>query len=139
MRQSVFEKNVVDVGRQIAKTARLREITVKNTPLLGFLVTAAIVFLFDLAAQAQSGILLKTFDLRAGKLLLDPVRPRLYATLSADNRIAVIDTNTNTVVSTLFIGSNPVDLAISLDGTRWWSMTASTQMLFSSARSDRHE
>ncbi len=70
------------------------------------------------SVQAQSGIPLKTFNLKAGKLLLDPTRPRLYATLPADNSIAVIDTGTNTVTTTFFIGSNPVDLAISQDGTR---------------------
>ena len=69
-------------------------------------------------AHAQSGILLKTFDLKAGKLLLDPTRPRLYATVPAENSIAVINTDTNTVTTTFFIGSNPVDLAISQDGTR---------------------
>ena len=70
------------------------------------------------AARAQSGILLKTFDVKAGKLLLDPVRPRLYATLPQDNSLAVIDTDTNTVLTTFFIGSTPFDLTISLDGTR---------------------
>ena len=68
--------------------------------------------------QAQSGILLKTFNVNAGKLLVDPARPRLYATLPQDNSIAVIDTDTNTVLTTFFIGSNPVDLSISPDGTR---------------------
>ena len=69
-------------------------------------------------AQAQSGIALKTFPLKAGKLLLDPSRPQLYATLPADNSLAVINTDTNTVVTSFFIGSDPVDLAISPDGTR---------------------
>ena len=69
-------------------------------------------------AKAQSGILLKTFNVKAGKLLLDPDRPRLYATLPQDNSLAVIDTDTNTVTTTFFIGANPQDLTISLDGTR---------------------
>lgn len=69
-------------------------------------------------ARAQSGRLLRTFNVKAGRLLLDPARPRLYATLPQDNGIAVIDTNTNTVLTTFFIGSNPVDMAISPDGTR---------------------
>ena len=68
--------------------------------------------------QAQSGIVLKTFPLKASKLLVDPSRPQLYATLPDDNSLAVINTDTNTVVTTFFIGSNPVDLAISPDGTR---------------------
>ena len=69
-------------------------------------------------AHAQSGVLLKTFNVKAGKLLLDPTRPRLYATLPADNSLAVIDTNSNTVLTTFFVGSNPRDLTISPDGSR---------------------
>ena len=67
-------------------------------------------------ARAQSGIVLRTFPLKAGKLLVDPTRPQLYATLPADNSLAVINTDTNTVVTTFFIGSDPVDLTISPDG-----------------------
>ncbi len=74
---------------------------------------------FATSAHAQSGILLKTFNnVKAGKLLVDPNRPRLYATLPQDNSLAVIDTDTNTVLTTFFIGSNPVGMSISLDGTR---------------------
>ena len=64
------------------------------------------------------GRLVKTFNLNAGRLLADPVRPRLYATLPRDNAIAVIDTDTLAVVASFFIGFNPADLAISPDGTR---------------------
>ena len=89
-------------------------------PLLASLCLAAAAALLPLAmtARAQSGILLKTFNVKAGRLLLDPARPRLYATLPQDNSLAVIDTDTNTVVTTLLIGPNPVDLAISPDGNR---------------------
>ena len=69
-------------------------------------------------AQAQSGLLLRTFNLKAKKLLLDPGRPRLYATLPEDNGIAVIDTDTNSVVTTIPIGQSPLALAISPDGAR---------------------
>ena len=71
------------------------------------------------SAQAQGGgTLIKTFDLKASKLLLDPARPQLYATLPNDNSLAVLDTNTNTVVATFYVGSQPIDLDISPDGTR---------------------
>lgn len=70
-------------------------------PLLASLcLAAAAALLQPVTTHAQSGILLKTFDLRAGKLLLDPNRPRLYVTLPADNKLAVIDTDTNTVLTT---------------------------------------
>ena len=88
-------------------------------PILASLcLAAAAALLQPTTTHAQSGILLKTFNVKAGKLLLDPKRPRLYATLPLDNSLAVIDTNTNTVTSTFFIGSSPADLAISPDGTR---------------------
>ena len=82
------------------------------------LALAAVLLQPAATTQAQSGILLKTFNIKAGKLLIDPNRPQLYATLPSDNSIAVIDTDTNTVTATLFIGSNPVDLSISPDGDR---------------------
>ena len=37
--------------------------------------------------EAQTGVVLKTFDLRPNKLLLDPARPQLYATLPNDNSV----------------------------------------------------
>ena len=70
------------------------------------------------ATQAETGIVLKTFDVRADRLLLDPTRPQLYATLPASNGIAVIDTHSNTVVTTLTTGPSPGGLAISPDGAR---------------------
>ena len=70
------------------------------------------------AVQAQAGTVIKTFSLNAKKLLLDPVRPQLYATLPTENSVAVINTDTNAVVATLPTGSIPADLAISPDGTR---------------------
>ena len=75
-------------------------------------------------SRAQSGTLLKTFDVRAGRLLLDPARPRLYATLPLENALAVIDTDRNTVVTTLALGAKPVDLALSPDGTRLYIANA---------------
>ena len=83
-----------------------------------FALTAIFLLLPATPGRAQSGILLKTFDIKVGKLLLDPNRPRLYATLPLDNSLAIIDTNTNTVLTSFFIGSSPVDLTMSPDGTR---------------------
>ena len=64
------------------------------------------------------GRLVKTFNLKAGRLLADPVRQRLYATLPRDNALAVINTDTLKVVAKFFIGSNPAGLAISPDNAR---------------------
>ncbi len=76
--------------------------------------------------HAQSGILLKTFKIKPGKLLLDPGRPRLYATLPQDNGIAVINTDTNILIETIPTGQSPVAMAISPDGTRLYVANANT-------------
>ena len=91
----------------------------KRLVLSFFLALLAVLLSPASSAQAHGGgTLIKTFDLKANKLLLDPARPRLYATLPNDNSLAVLDTNTNTVVATLSVGSQPIDLDISPDGTR---------------------
>ncbi len=64
------------------------------------------------------GRLVRRFDLKASRLLADPVRQRLYATLPKDNALAVINAETLEVVASFFIGSEPVDLAISADHQR---------------------
>ena len=82
--------------------------------------------------HAQSGILLKTFDIRASRLLLDPNRPRLYALLPRDSGVAVIDTDTNSVSNTITVDPNPTDLTISPDGTKLYVVSnGSTQTAIS--------
>ncbi len=69
-----------------------------------------------LPAQAPLGQVAATYGFSASRLLTDPVRPRIYAAVPKTNSVAVIDTNTLQIVGTVFVGSNPVDLAISPDG-----------------------
>ncbi len=64
------------------------------------------------------GRLVRTFPFKAGRLLADPVRPLLYATLPSDNALAVINTDTLEVLANFYIGSNPVALALSPAGDR---------------------
>ncbi len=56
----------------------------------------------------------------ASRLAADPVRPRVYATLSDANSVLVIDTNTLTVIRTIPIGSIPRGLALSADNSKLW-------------------
>ena len=49
------------------------------------------------------------------KLLTDPTRFRVYALLPDDNSVAVIDTTTLTVTTTIPVGQDPVDMSLSLD------------------------
>ena len=98
----------------------------RRFPLLVCLAWLATLLQPATAVQAQSGIVLKTFPLRAGKLLLDPARPQLYATLPTDNSVAVINTDTNTVTATLSIGPSPANMAISPDGTRLYVVNSAS-------------
>ena len=58
----------------------------------------------------------KSLPINASRLLADPLRNRVYAAVPAINSVEVIDTTTLTVTSTIAVGSDPVDMAISPDG-----------------------
>jgi YVTN family beta-propeller protein len=64
--------------------------------------------------------MLQKLDISVNRLVADPKRARVYATVPASNSVAVIDTVSLAIIKTLPIGSNPVGLAISADGTRLW-------------------
>ncbi|HET9929437.1 MAG TPA: hypothetical protein VFQ35_02065 [Polyangiaceae bacterium] len=64
-------------------------------------------------------------DIDASALIADPLRARLYATVrgnaaSHGNEVVVIDARLDTVLTSLFVGSDPDSLALSDDGTRLW-------------------
>ena len=67
-------------------------------------------------AQDPLGRVAANLSFALSKLLADPVRTRVYAAVPATNSIAVIDTTTLQVVATVPIASDPVDMAISMDG-----------------------
>jgi YVTN family beta-propeller protein len=69
-------------------------------------------------SRADEGDLLQSWDFRASKFALHPTEPVLYATLPDLNSVAVINTQTLSLVDTVFIGSNPHGLAVSPDGAR---------------------
>src|SRR5262245_6160127 len=66
----------------------------------------------------SSSNLIKTFDLVAQRLLCDPARGLVYASVTGSNSVAIIDTSTLTVVKTLGIGSAPYGMSMSPDGTK---------------------
>ena len=61
-----------------------------------------------------------TLNYVASRLAADPVRPRVYATVTGANSVVVIDTNTLSVIKTIPIGSIPRGLAISADNSKLW-------------------
>lgn len=80
------------------------------------LLCASILSVDHTNAQLPFGSVAADISLTASKLLADPVRPRVYATVPATNLVAVIDTNTLEVIGAYPVGSTPVDMAISPDG-----------------------
>ena len=85
-----------------------------------YLLALATALLSTRAVQAQQyplGSVAAEFPFTPARLLADPVRNRVYATVQATNSVAVIDTTTLQVIATIPIGSTPADMAISMDGT----------------------
>lgn len=72
------------------------------------------------SSASNPGILLKRLDLSVNRLAADPRRPRVYATVLGGNSVAVIDTVSLSIIRTIPIGSNPVGLTISADGSKLW-------------------
>lgn len=72
---------------------------------------------------------IKALDLAAQRLLADPVRSRIYATLPDANSVAVLNTSTLTVQQTLLVGSIPHDMAISPDKSKLYvTLLGATQI-----------
>lgn len=67
---------------------------------------------------AGNGNLVKTFSLVANRFQADAPRQRIYASVTASNSVAVIDTTTLTVTNTLAIGSAPTGMCLSPDGAK---------------------
>jgi YVTN family beta-propeller protein len=65
---------------------------------------------------AAQGTVKAIFDLPASRFAVDPARPRIYASLTSQGAVAVIDTSTLTVTALIPIGSQPIGLSISPDG-----------------------
>ncbi len=65
-----------------------------------------------------AGDLRASFTFGVNRLLLDPVRARVYASLSESNGIAVIDSTTVSLLATIPLNGTPQGMAISPDGTK---------------------
>ena len=89
-------------------------LTLRPTLLATFL--GAVVLARTIHAQAPLGQVVGSFPFSASRLLADPERPRVYATVPATNSVAVIDTHSLQIVANVFVGPNPVDMSLSPDG-----------------------
>jgi YVTN family beta-propeller protein len=80
-----------------------------------------------LTSQPARGTLHATFaGLNASKFVVHPTLPYLYASVPATNSIAIIDTNTLSLIDNVFVGSGPYALAVSNDGSRVYASMLSS-------------
>jgi DNA-binding beta-propeller fold protein YncE len=80
-------------------------------------------------ALAQGDQLAASYPLAASKFAQHPSQPRLYASVPNQNAVAVIDTQSLALVSTVFVGSNPRGLALSPDGATLFVATSGATQL----------
>jgi YVTN family beta-propeller protein len=72
---------------------------------------------------------LTSFDLKVARLVADPARGLIYASLTESNSVAVIDPATMSIVKTLSVGAAPFGMSISSDGTKLYvALTGATQI-----------
>jgi YVTN family beta-propeller protein len=68
--------------------------------------------------HAAFGDIVAQYSFSASSFVMSPTQPLMYATIPSWNSVAIINTNTLVVESTVFVGSNPVNLAFSPDGSK---------------------
>jgi YVTN family beta-propeller protein len=72
---------------------------------------------------------LTSFDLKVARLVSDPARGLIYASLTESNNVVVIDPATMSIVKTLSVGLAPVGMSISADGTKLYvALSGATQI-----------
>jgi len=79
---------------------------------------AAGVSLWGSVAMGAATVPVTTLPWGTAALVQDPNQPVIYATVPSLNSVAVIDSNTLAVKTTIGIGSNPRGLTLSPDGSR---------------------
>jgi YVTN family beta-propeller protein len=76
------------------------------------------VLLFANNAHAAFGDIVAQYSFPASSFVMHPTQPYIYAAIPSQNSIAIINTNTLAVDSTVFVGSGPTNLAFAPDGSR---------------------
>ena len=68
-------------------------------------------------ADAAFGDVVAQYRFAASSFAMDPAGPYMYATIPSQNAVAIINTNTLAIENTVFVGSDPTNLAFSPDGS----------------------
>src|SRR6266446_7725927 len=70
------------------------------------------------AAYGAFGDIVAQYTFPASSLVMSPTEPLIYATIPSQNSVAIINTKTLVVEDTVFVGSGPINLAFSPDGSK---------------------
>ncbi|WP_455212072.1 GEVED domain-containing protein [Kaarinaea lacus] len=85
-----------------------------------FFIAVALISLFFIHPSltlAQFGNLVTTFNLPGDKFEVDSTNKRIYVSSSNTGNILVVDTNNLANTSTIYVGDNPIGMALSQDGS----------------------
>jgi YVTN family beta-propeller protein len=69
-------------------------------------------------AHAAFGDIVAQYTFPASSLVMSPTESLMYATITSQNSVAIINTNTLVVEDEVFVGSGPTNLAFSPDGSK---------------------
>jgi YVTN family beta-propeller protein len=88
----------------------------KGLPLLGALLSVVLAATTETRALAAVGTVLQTFTFDSTDLVADPYQPYMYASVSATNSLAVINTQSLSVAKTITLPGAPQGMSLAADG-----------------------
>src|SRR5207253_6473353 len=80
-------------------------------------------------AHAAFGDIVAQYTFPASSFTMSPTQPLMYATIPSQNAVAIINTNTLVVEEMVFVGSGPVNLALSPDGSKAYIANSTSNFL----------
>jgi YVTN family beta-propeller protein len=98
-----------------------------DRPLLAAMLWLSCLFVAN-NANAALGDVVAEYGFPASSLVMSPTQALMYATIPSQNSVAIIDTNTLTA-QTYFVGSSPVNMAFSPDGSKAYIANSTTNFV----------
>ena len=108
----------------------IRNLSLLCRPTTSSAAVAAILLVFVANnASAAFGDLVADYSFGASAFAMSPTEPLMYATIPSQNAVAIINTNTLVVEEMVFVGSGPVNLALSPDGSKAYIANSTSNFL----------
>jgi YVTN family beta-propeller protein len=79
-------------------------------------------------AHGGLGDVVAEYSFPASAFVMHPTEPIMYATIPSQNSVAIINTDT-LQATTVFVGSNPINLALSPDGSKAYVANSTTNFV----------